>query len=171
MSPFRTIFVSAIEHSLLTTTGFTYDVFCDLLSRFSPIFEAFTPYDDGNKIRKIVSRTRPKTIQPVDCLGLQLFYLRNRGPQWVMCTGFGMSQTELSLYLRFSRRILIKLLGQDQSDRTQSPNAVEIGQFIESISIRHPILGSKRVWGTMEGLKLTLQQSGRFTIQLHYYNG
>ena len=84
VSPFRTIFLSAIDHSLVTTTGFTYDVFCELLRRFTPVFEAFTPFDYGNKIRKLVKRTRPKTIQPVDCLGLQLFYLRNRGPQWVM---------------------------------------------------------------------------------------
>ena len=171
VSPFRTIFLSAIDHSLVTTTGFTYDVFCELLRRFTPVFEAFTPFDYGNKIRKLVKRTRPKTIQPVDCLGLQLFYLRNRGPQWVMCTVFGMTQTAVSLHLRFSRRVLIKLLGQDQSARARSPNSVEIEQFIESISNRHPILGSKRVWGTMDGLKLTLQQSGRFTIQLRYYNG
>ena len=32
-------------------------------------------------------------------------------------------------------------------------------------------MGSKRVWDTIDGLKLTLQQSGRFTIQLRYYNG
>ena len=40
VSPFRTIFLSAIDHSLVTTTGFTYDVFCELLRRFTPIFEA-----------------------------------------------------------------------------------------------------------------------------------
>ena len=88
-----------------------------------------------------------------------------------MCTVFGMTQTAVSLYLRFSYRILNKLLGQDQSTRAQSTNAVEIKQFIESISIRYPILGSKRVWGTLEGLQVTLQQSGRCTIQLRYYNG
>ena len=85
-------------------------MFCDLLRRFIPIFEAFTPFDDGNKIRKIVVHTRPKKIQAVDCLELRFFYLRNRGPQWVMSTVFGMTQTVISLYLRFSRRILIKLL-------------------------------------------------------------
>ena len=88
-----------------------------------------------------------------------------------MCTVFGMTQTAVSLYLRFSYRILNKLLGQEQSTRAQSTNAVEIKQFIESISIRYPILGSKRVWGTLEGLQVTLQHSGRFTIQLRYYNG
>ena len=88
-----------------------------------------------------------------------------------MCTVFGMTQIAVSLYLRFSYRILNKLLGQEQSTRAQSTNAVEIKQFIESISIRYPILGSKRVWGTLEGLQVTLQQSGRCTIQLRYYNG
>ena len=32
-------------------------------------------------------------------------------------------------------------------------------------------MGSKRVWGVMDVLKLILQQSGKFTIQLRYYNG
>ena len=74
-----------------------------------------------------------------------------------MCTVFRMTQTTVSLHLRFSRRVLIKLLGEDQGARARSPNSVEIEQFIESIFNRHPILGSRRVWGTMDGLKLTLQ--------------
>ena len=52
-----------------------------------------------------------------------------------------MTQTAVSLHLRFSRRDLIKLLGQDQGARARSPNAVEIEQFIKSISERHPMLG------------------------------
>ena len=54
VSSFRTIFLSAIDHSLVTTTGFTYGMFCDLLRRFTPIVEAFTPFDYGNKIRKLI---------------------------------------------------------------------------------------------------------------------
>ena len=71
VSLFHTIFLNTIDHSLVTTTGFTYEVFCELLRRFTLIFEAFTPFDYGNKIRKLVFQTRPKTIQPVDCLGQQ----------------------------------------------------------------------------------------------------
>ena len=80
VSLFHTIFLNTIDHSLVTTTGFTYEVFCELLRRFTLIFEAFTPFDYGNKIRKLVFQTRPKTIQPVDCLGQQFLYLRNRRP-------------------------------------------------------------------------------------------
>ena len=80
VSLFHTIFLNTIDHSLVTTTGFTYEVFCELLRRFTLIFEAFTPFDYGDKIRKLVFQTRPKTIQPVDCLGQQFLYLRNRRP-------------------------------------------------------------------------------------------
>ena len=122
MSAFRKIFNSAIDHAMVTSTGFTYDVFCDLLKSFAPVFEAFTPYDRSHKVRKLVCLAYPKTIHPVDGLGLQLFYLRNRGVQWVLCTVFGMTQSQVSNYLRFSRRILIKLLSKTNIAKTSVPD-------------------------------------------------
>ena len=107
----------------------------------------------------------------MDGLGLQLFYLRNRGAQWVLCTVFGMTQSQVSNYLRFSRRILIKLLSKTNIAKTSVPDSTDIEKFVEAVSCRHPILGQKRVWGTMDGLKILLQQSTKFSIQLRFYNG
>ena len=107
MTSFRQNFHSAIDHAMVTSTGFTYDVFCDLLKLFAPVFEVFTPYDRSHKVRKLDCRSFKKYIRPVDGLGLQIFYLRNRGVQWVLCTVFGMTQSQVSNYLRYFRRILI----------------------------------------------------------------
>ena len=138
---------------------------------FAPVFEAFTPYDSSHKIRKLDCRTYLKSIHAVDGLGLQLFYQRNHGVQWVLSTVFGMTQSQVSNYLRFSRRILFKLLVKTNLAKASVPDSTDIESFIEAVSRRHPILGEKRVWGTMDELNILLQQSGRFTLQLRYYNG
>ena len=138
---------------------------------FAPVFEAFTPYDSSHKIRKLDCRTYPKSIHDVDGLGLQLFYQRNHGVQWVLSTVFGMTQSQVSNYLRFYRRILIKLLVKTNLAKASVPDFTDIESFLEVVSRRHPILGEKKVWKTMDELKKLLQQSGRFTLQLRYYNG
>ena len=61
---------------MVTSIGFTYDVFCDLLKLFATIFEEFTPYDRSHSIRNLVCLTYTKSIHPMDELELQLFYLR-----------------------------------------------------------------------------------------------
>ena len=138
---------------------------------FAPVFEAFTPYDSSHKIRKLDCRTYPKSIHDVDGLGLQLFYQRNRGVQWVLSTVFVMTQSQVFNYLRFFRRILFKLLVKTNLAKASVPDFTDIESFLEVVSRRHPILGEKKVWKTMDELKKLLQQSGRFTLQLRYYNG
>ena len=99
------------------------------------------------------------------------FYLRNRGVQWVLCTVFGVTQSQVSNYLRFSRRILIKLLSKTNIAKTSVPYSADIEKNVEAVSCRHPILGQRRVWGTMDILKILLQQTTKISIQLRFYNG
>ena len=74
MSSFRQIFHSAIDHTRVTSTGFTYNVFCDFLKFFASVFEVFTPYDRSHKVRNLVFHTLKKSIHPMDGLGLQLLF-------------------------------------------------------------------------------------------------
>jgi hypothetical protein len=82
---------------------------------------------------------------------------------------FGMTATPLSMYLRFGRRILIKVLQNHPYARIQIPTDEQIGFYKRRIQERHPAL--QDVWCTMDGLKLKLQQSGNQVIQNNYYNG
>ena len=50
-----------------------------------------------------------------------------------MCTVFGMTQSQVSNYLRFSRRILIKLLSKTNIAKTSVPDSTDIEKFVEAI--------------------------------------
>ena len=127
------IFISITKPSLFQNSMSTYILDVNIPCLIFPVFEALTPYDRCHKVRKLVCLAYPKTIHPVDGLGLQLFYLRNRGVQWVLCTVFGMTQSQVSNYLRFSRRILIKLLSKTNIAKTSVPDSTDIEKFVEAI--------------------------------------
>ena len=51
----------------------------------------------------------------------------------MLCTDFGMTQSQVSNYLRFSRRILIKLLSKTNIAKTSVPDSTDIEKFVEAI--------------------------------------
>ena len=86
-----------------------------------------------------------------------------------------MTQSQVSNYLRFSCRILIKLLVQSKLAKTSVPNSTEIENSYRRFFPKGIIFQDKKSWGgggggTMDGLKFLLQQSHRFIIQLSFYN-
>ena len=82
---------------------------------------------------------------------------------------FGMTMTNLSVYVRFARRIIISVLRNDPLAAISIPNNIEIEEYKDAINSRHPPL--KEVWCTMDGLKLKLQSAPGQKIQERYYNG
>jgi hypothetical protein len=82
---------------------------------------------------------------------------------------FGMTGTPVSMYLRFARRLLIRILVNEPDSAIRIPPDGDIRRYQQAVRERHPALES--VWCTMDGLKLYLQQSGDSTIQNNFYNG
>jgi hypothetical protein len=82
---------------------------------------------------------------------------------------FGMTSTPVSMYLKFGRRILIKVLSKEPSAAIRIPDVDTIMKYQQVIQNRHPNL--QGVWCTMDGLKLYLQQAGEASIQNNFYNG
>ena len=82
---------------------------------------------------------------------------------------FGLTYTNLSVYLRFGMWLFVKMFRDNPLARVNIPSAEEIESFKEAFAARHPLLTD--CWATMDGLKLYLQQSGNANIQEHYYNG
>ena len=82
---------------------------------------------------------------------------------------FGMTMTNLSVYVRFARRIIIEVLRNDPVAAIRIPTDNEIESYKNAISEKHPRL--ENVWCTMDGLKLCLQQAPAQEIQERYYNG
>ena len=115
------------------------------------------------------TRGRPRLISARDCLGLVLGWTRTRGSNMVLQIIFGMTSTSVSMYLRFGRRILIKVLTNEPSAAIRIPDYNTIRMYQQVVQERHPNL--QGVWCTMDGLKLYLQQSGNACIQNNFYNG
>jgi hypothetical protein len=82
---------------------------------------------------------------------------------------FGLTYTNLSVYLRFGIRLIVKIYGGDPLARVSLPSAEDIATYMSTFGERHPLLND--CWTTMNGLKLYLQASGNLEIQERFYNG
>jgi DDE superfamily endonuclease len=171
-SAWRVLFTSGNNQALITLTGLNFETFGWLLERFEPIYESHSPFiSHTGRIVPIQNpgRGRKRLMAAEDCLGLVLAWTRTRGTNMVLQLIFGMTGTPVSMYLRFARRVLIRVLVQEPDSAIRIPDNDTIVKYQEAVKERHPAL--QNVWCTMDGLKILLQQSGDTTIQNNYYNG
>jgi hypothetical protein len=82
---------------------------------------------------------------------------------------FGLTYTNLSVYLRFGICLLIETFHDDPLAQFCLPSPEEINKYKAAFGEQHPLL--HYCWATMDGLKLYLQQSGNTEIQEQFYNG
>ena len=115
------------------------------------------------------TRGRPRIISVEDCVGLNLAWTRTQGSLMSLQLIFGLTYTHLSTYLRYGRRILIKVLKDEEDSRVKVPSLSKIAQYQNAIFQKYPMLDG--VWCTMDGLKLKIEQSSDFTVQNRFYNG
>lgn len=163
----RYLFFSYNDQALITVTGLNHATFEYLLRLFKPIFDTTTPF--GETIILTNNRGRKRTVTAVDCLGLVLAWTRTRGSTMSLQMHFGMSMTNLSLYLRFGRRIVASILSRDHFAKIALPSDERIQEYKEAIAEKYPLLGD--VWSAMDGLKTPIQQSGSTKTQGYFYNG
>jgi hypothetical protein len=81
---------------------------------------------------------------------------------------FGLTYTDISIYLRISVHLFIRTFRDDLLVRGSIPSVKEINLFEEAFAAWHPLLTD--CWATMDGLKPYLQQLGNGGIQERYYN-
>jgi len=82
---------------------------------------------------------------------------------------FGLTHGSLSVWLRFSRRMIVKVLLTHEDAVVRLPTADEATLFATMINQKYPLI--KNFWGAMDGLRLTLQRAGNETQQNNFYNG
>jgi hypothetical protein len=82
---------------------------------------------------------------------------------------FAMTYTTLDDYLLFGKQIIVMLLHNSPMAQVRLPSSEKNDEFKEMVRMRHPYLTD--VWCTMDGLKVTLKQSGDHLIWEQYYNG
>ena len=166
-SAWRALFYSYNNQALITATGLDHATFQYLLSEFEPIFNAYTPF--GSTIIKKSTRGRKRRITAVDCLGLVLVWTRTRGSVMSLQLHFGLSMTNLTMYLRFGRRIVTEVLKDNDYARIAIPSPETIERYQQLINAKYPAL--EHVWTAMDGLKTPIQQSGSTHTQKYFYNG
>lgn len=170
-SPWKRLYQSGSDQAMITLTGLDFATFNWLSDLYTPIHDRCSPFiDKGGRIVPINNNTgRKRFVTGKDCLALSLAWTRSRGSNYTLQMLFGMTGTSLSMYLRFSRRILIYVLEQQDDAKIKIPSVDKINEFCDAYAAIHPSLG--RVWCSMDGLKLTIQRPASNVIQNNYYNG
>jgi hypothetical protein len=172
-SPWRTVLDSRNDQALITLTGFDFETFEWLCAKFYPIYSTHSPFlGEGGRIKKIPETSkggRPRLVSAADCLGLCLAWTRTRGSTMVLQLIFGVTSSNVSIYLRFGRRILVAVLESEPLARLSIPSDERIKECKRMIEKRHPLL--KDVWCCMDGLKLQIQKPPEDLKQGEFYNG
>ena len=170
-SPWRQVYISNNDQGMITLTGFDVKSFHHFLDLFHPVFNKYSPFidDDGFILKKEMGRRWPQSIESMDCLGLLLAWSRTHGSTMALQLIFGMAMTAVSKYLQFAQRIVIKVLKHNNLAKIRMPSLDELEEYRQAIHNRHPALHN--VWGTMDGLKCSIEQAPDDIAQSRYYNG
>ena len=175
-SAFMFLYNSGQDDALVTLCGFDHASFSALLALFEPIFNDYSPYSSsagGGLIKALKRRDkklgRPRGVTAVIVLGLVLTWTRTKGSNKILQVIFGLTHNPTSLWIRFGRRAIVKVLRDHPQARVEMPSTDELEVFVEAINVKYPCLTD--VWGAMDGLKLLLECAGDEETQNVFYNG
>ncbi|POM81692.1 Hypothetical protein PHPALM_304 [Phytophthora palmivora] len=169
MSAFQWLYGSGCNQSLNTLTGFHHAVFFYFLVRFEPLYNYYSPW----AILKIhlpeIRRGHPRSMNADQCLTLELSWGRSEGTTSFLSLAFNVITSVMSLFLRFGRRLLVKLLKADSKVQVMLPTPTDVKELQDAINVKYPLLSF--LYAVMDGLKLCLEASSRSEIQNMFYNG
>ena len=172
-SAFMHLYRSMQDDALITLCGLDHRAFHLLLGLFCPMFDVYTPYPQSHTnpghMRRLSGKPggRPRMINAVMGLGLVLVWTRTRGSLKVLQLIFGLTANPLSVWLRFGRRILVKVLAGHPDARVELPSPQEVTRFKQLIRNKYPNLVN--IWAAMDGLKLLVATNE--AVQNMFYNG
>ena len=168
-SPWRRLFYSDNDQALITLTGLDHATFDYLLRLFQPIFDNYTPFGDGDNIQKISTKGRKRTVNALDVLGLVLTWTRTRGALFSLQLSFGLTHTNLTVYLRFARRIIVEVLKNNPLAAIAVLSSAKVEEYKQLVTKKFPALTN--VWAVMDGIKTPIQQASSTKLQSYFYNG
>ena len=82
---------------------------------------------------------------------------------------FGGTSLCTNLWIRFARRILLMILQNHPAAQIKVPDSTQRSAFKAAIRSKYPLL--ENVWGSMDGLKVPIQEANDDLVQGRYYNG
>ena len=142
MSSWRNLLASEVDQALITMTGFDGVTFTSLLQKFAPLFDDCTPFNTSHILLKQdpLKSGRPRKVCPEDCLGLVLVWTRTRGSLMALQLIFGMTCSNLCMYLRFGRRLIVEWLKSDSLAKIAIPSNEDISSYQEGACAALPYL-------------------------------
>ena len=176
-SAWTKLFMSQDDGALITVTGFDHQTFAEILSRFAKYYYDYTPWtrkNDGlfykkRNLGKSKGRGRKRKVSATCCLGLVLAWYRFRGSEFILQGWFGLTGTQLSVWLRFGRRMLLKVLSAWEVCHVRYPTEEEMVELKRIVQARHFSLHD--VYCTCDGLKLHFEACADLDEQNMYCNG
>ena len=144
-----------------------------MLTSFTELYAKYSPYSRNGYIRclplRYVARGRPRSMLATQCLALVLSWGRSRGSEMVLCLHFGITASVCSVFIRFERLLLLRVLARYPRSRVEMHSLSELPSLNSSIHERYSML--EDVYCVADGLKLRLEQAGDYIIQNMFYNG
>ena len=91
-------------------------------------------------------RGRPRLISATGCLALVLYWFRTRGSvARATSVAFGLTSTQMYMWLKFSRKILLSVLQNHPLAAVTTPTESEITEYMAVIAKNFPVLEQHRV--------------------------
>jgi hypothetical protein len=110
LSPWRKFQASRNDQAYIIMMGFDVDSFEKNLEKFSLMYLTHTPFDASGMIVSLDDICGQKRkVLPADCLGLVLVWTQMRVSLNVLQLMFGLTYTNLSVYLRFGIRLVVEV--------------------------------------------------------------
>jgi hypothetical protein len=121
--------------------GFDCKSFDKVLKKFAPMYSGHTPFNESGMIIEFeYTWGRKREVQPEDCLGLVLLWMRTRGLLNVLQLVFRLTYFNLSVYLRFGMHLIVKTFRHNPLARMSIPLVEEIETFKAAFAEQHPLL-------------------------------
>ena len=107
------------------------------------------------------------TIYPEDCLGLVLGWTTTHGSMMALQLLFGMTVTNLLMYVHFNCRLIIEFFNHHHLAKVSVPSK-EKSRNMNKLFMPNILI--ENVCCAMDGLKLYLKQTSLTKVQKQYYN-
>jgi hypothetical protein len=161
-SSFQHLLLSRKDQAFITFTGLDFSNLQYLLNKLTPLYNRYPPYSQSVKITvimdRVVKKGRPRSLGLADCLGLVLGYTRTKGSLFALQMVFVATHSVLCLFLKYSMRILFRVLKEEEDARVALPSPEEVAEYQDVVETNYPAL--PRVWCVMDGLKIKIEKSG-----------
>jgi hypothetical protein len=114
LSPWQKLLELQNNQAFITMMGFDANSFDRLLLRFGQMFCGHMPFDESGRIVKFkYTRGQKREVKPEDCLGLVLVWTQTRGLLNALQLVFGLTSTNLFVFLRFGVHLFVKMFSDD----------------------------------------------------------